>query len=1167
MSTDRCEQELPHQITATYDRPAGNGQSPSAERRRSSPNDETLPQPPVGYLIEGTLGAGAMGIVFLVRQIGLNRLAALKMLKAGGGGDALRFLAEAEAVAAIRHPHVVQVYEYGGNDGRPFLAMEYLPGGSLADRLRKDGAPLQAVSANLIRKIALGVQAAHEQGIVHRDLKPENIVFDAEGEPRVTDFGVAKRGTNTDMTRTGMVMGTPAYMAPEQAAGDTKFAGPGADIYALGVMLFQCLSLRRPFDGVDAMSLLLKVMAEPAPSVRRFAPAVHRDLELICAKCLEKKPHERYLTARELAEDLGRHLAGEPVLVRPLSAPQRLWKFAGRNKAITSSIAAVALSALVGLPLFAWLWLQADAEKNDKIAALVRETDARTLAETAQLEQAKALANETAAKLAASRELARATQVSRFMEGMFQSADPLDFTHFDTSAELWSADPNVSVREYLAQSAARLRADRSMIPTVRANLLLSLGRSLKGLGRYAESESLLTEALALRNGDPGTSPLETAAVELELGQSALDRGDFFRAIQRFRRCVEGLERFAAPRDAVYIAKFRLGWALGMLRLPEAETVLGGTLKDAESRLPASHPILVQLKFAYVAYMMDNDRAQALPKNFLPELSESIDRLPNSNFRRVARYVLKFQGAVNSYQNSLTRNLPDFMKATIHGNAETTLTECIAEGERVFPKNHVYVTMSRYQLANLHVTMGKHAEAETELAAVIRSITDDGSLCHPKMLLVLNDYVRVLNRSKRFAESRKHYDELLRQLPLQFSPEQAAWSRTATLLERARLERDYGDDDAALKYAEEALALMDGPPIAFAESRSLTADLYAVGRDLHNTEEAAAVAVRLLLHVERLETAAFGGRSPELLYTHRELAERLMRLRRWPELTARMKQVEDLAPLHLPAFDRYDRRAVLHLRGDAEFYRGRLVEAEAAYRLALAESEKLPDKHRRLAYDDLRDLAGCCVESGRHAEAITWLTKASVKAAKWPDGAEAVADCAYRIALVHAAAGDLAACRTVALALVDRTAASDDANLFAKAGLALGLLRDPPWSAVIALNAKLTNAATRKVNRHESQRVVAFVKLRMPNAAGAEAALPPSSSHPAVDSLLRGLAACARGDFPEAAEHARTAETQAALHVVSPERPYALHATNWRERLTAVVLRRELALALATARGE
>jgi hypothetical protein len=267
------------------------------------------------YELLAEVGRGGMGIVWRAKQTGLNRVVALKTLLGADPANQLataRFLAEAEAVAAVRHPNVIQVYDYGQRNGQPFLAMEFLPGGSLADKLRAGGRMPAQAAAELVARIAAGVAAAHDQGIVHRDLKPGNVLFDAGGEPKVADFGLAKRGA-ADLTRTGAVMGTPAYMAPEQARGQTKTTGPAADVYALGVILFECLSGRRPFESDDPVALMLKVAEDEPPSVRDCAPDAPRDLDHVCRRCLAKEPRDRYPTAAALADDLRRFLAGETV--------------------------------------------------------------------------------------------------------------------------------------------------------------------------------------------------------------------------------------------------------------------------------------------------------------------------------------------------------------------------------------------------------------------------------------------------------------------------------------------------------------------------------------------------------------------------------------------------------------------------------------------------------------------------------------------------------------------------------------------------------------------------------------------------------------------------------------------------------------------------------------
>ena len=311
------------------------------------PSGERFPRLP-GYAIECELGRGGMGVVYRASQDRLNRTVAVKMLlqsDAADLSDVMRFRSEAEAVAAISHPHVVEVYESGQFEGRSYFAMEYLPGGSLHARLRRTAPFPPDTAAVLVEKLARAIHAAHCIGIVHRDLKPGNVLFDAAGEPRVTDFGLAKRSSQ-ELTQTQAVMGTPAYMPPEQAAGRAKFVGPPADIYALGVILYECLTGATPFGGDDSLALLNQVIADEPPSIRTRAPAVPRDLELICFKCLEKGPADRYQTAAELADDLRRFTNREPVSVRPAWLLEKAVKWAKRRPTLA---AAYGLGALVAV--------------------------------------------------------------------------------------------------------------------------------------------------------------------------------------------------------------------------------------------------------------------------------------------------------------------------------------------------------------------------------------------------------------------------------------------------------------------------------------------------------------------------------------------------------------------------------------------------------------------------------------------------------------------------------------------------------------------------------------------------------------------------------------------------------------------------------------------------
>jgi tetratricopeptide (TPR) repeat protein len=347
-----------------------------------------LPMVP-GYEVLAEVGRGGMGVVYRARHLQLKRSVALKMVLAGshaGAAELARFRVEAEAIARLQHPNIVTIHEVGEHQGQPFLALEFCPGGSLDKKL--GGTPLPpGEGARLVQMLAGAMQAAHEQHVVHRDLKPANVLLADDGTPKVTDFGLARKLDEAGQTASGAVLGTPSYMAPEQAGGKRQDVGPLADVYALGAILYECLTGRPPFKAATALDTLLQVRAdEPVPPTR-LQPRTPRDLETICLKCLRKEPGQRYGSAAALAEELQRFAAGQPIAARPVGGVERALKWARRRPA-TAALSVVSAVALLSLLLGGWwsfLTLRASAQRERQQRALADEYFGQALEAVDQL--------------------------------------------------------------------------------------------------------------------------------------------------------------------------------------------------------------------------------------------------------------------------------------------------------------------------------------------------------------------------------------------------------------------------------------------------------------------------------------------------------------------------------------------------------------------------------------------------------------------------------------------------------------------------------------------------------------------------------------------------------------------------------------------------------------
>jgi len=403
---------------------AHEGPAPTGEGEATlAPGEQRPAATPLGtvryfgdYELLEELARGGMGVVYKARQVKLNRIVAVKMILAGqlaSPAAVQRFYAEAEAAAGLDHPNIVAIHQVGEHEGQHYFSMDYVDGKSLAAIVRERPlAPMQA--ARYVNIIAAAIQHAHDKGILHRDLKPSNVLIDRADQPRVTDFGLAKRHEGgevarsersegrdpdgqharrfaqgvppkADLTATGQVLGTPGYMPPEQARGER--VGPWADVYSLGAILYELLTGRAPFVAGNMLDTLAKVLNEEPVSPRRLQPGVPRDLETICLKCLQKEPAARYASAEALAEDLRRCQAGEPIVARPVGRVERAVKWARRHPArATAALLVVALLAVIGVgAAFASLWVDADSARTLAVDAQKQGAVARQEAENAKI--------------------------------------------------------------------------------------------------------------------------------------------------------------------------------------------------------------------------------------------------------------------------------------------------------------------------------------------------------------------------------------------------------------------------------------------------------------------------------------------------------------------------------------------------------------------------------------------------------------------------------------------------------------------------------------------------------------------------------------------------------------------------------------------------------------
>jgi eukaryotic-like serine/threonine-protein kinase len=708
------------------------------------------------------LGSGGMGVVFKARQPALGRTVAVKLLRddtAGDPGRHDRFVQEARAVARLQHPHLVQLHEFGeapgagGATSRPYLVLEYVPGGNLADLLRGSPQP-PAEAAQLVETLADAIDHAHQQGVIHRDLKPANVLLARRAgardggpgkgatnpphpsplalhRPKITDFGLAKFQADSDLTHTGDVLGTPSYMAPEQASGKSGVITAAVDVYGLGALLYEALTGRPPFMAETAAATVLQVLqADPVPP-RRLQPTVPRDLETICLKCLRKEPRQRYATAQDLADDLRRFLAGESIRARPVGAGEQVVRWCRRKPAVAGLLAALVLASAAGLSGILWHLRSVQLHAID----LKRERD------TARLEHARAERN-----LQRVRE--KVDRLARLGRDLWQ--DPRLYKTGKTVLEEALAFYNDILPE--EGSDPRVRLETAQLYRQVAGIQHSLGQWGKAIEACRRQADLLA---ALLEEDP-----TNASYRLQLAGCHKFHGIVLHELDRAPQAREAYDRAAK----LY------------------EELLGESPDDADTQLSLANTLL-------------NTAVLLSPRDHADELERLYDRMMELN-----RSGVKARPDRLGPQVELALGLEGqamFLLAT--GRAAQALgmvREVLALRQkllssealdRLFP---LYVARAHANLAKVLLAVGQKGEAERELQAAM-GLVEDAVKLYPdsphyrvglaKALLDRADLLKDPGRQGEAAEVRRRAIEVYAGVAADFPEDIQSRRRLGSLL--------------------------------------------------------------------------------------------------------------------------------------------------------------------------------------------------------------------------------------------------------------------------------------------------------------------------------------------------------------------------------------------------
>ena len=799
---------------------------------QSSATTVTIP----GYELLDELGRGGMGVVYKAHHVHLGRTVALKMIHAGGRASASemqRFRTEAQAIAKLQDPHIVQIFEVGSHEGTPFFSLEYCNGGSLNKMLK--GTPLSNTqAAMLVETLARAIHYAHQNGVIHRDLKPANILLAGKdptesdsGSPqsktftltdpstdsvqektavaKITDFGLAKIvDDEQDQTRSGAVMGTPSYMAPEQAEGKTREIGPAVDIYSLGAILYECLTGRPPFRAATTMETLVQVIHnEPVPP-RRLQPNCDVDLETVCLKCLQKDPKKRYATAAELAEDLRRYGNGEGVLARPISRAERFWRWCRRNPRVASLmfvlllVIAGSLFGLTGLYLLAEERRhQAEQDRTAAIKAKKATEDALVVARTeknnAEIAQKFAENEKRNAEKQRNRaeaETVKARKTADFLLGLFRVSDPIGLQGYSYFAPA-GGSKSLTAEKLLDRGAKRIQTDLETAPGIKADLMDTIGNVYRSLGYFKRSENILLEAHKIRTKHLGEDSPKNSENLFNLGWLYQEMGRFDKAKQCYEESLKlRKDEFGDDHPIIATTQFNLAMLLFQMEEHERAQQLFQDVIDRRIKQHGTgqHRDVAIAQAGLAALYMDwGDFPSAFP---LAMSSLHTFRTVEPDNKVIQSVALFQQAILAEFQSNKQK-------------AKQLLEESVRLAVEEIGPTHPYLVFQYFHLADIADRMRDPILAE-QYFRKSQDIINSVAPHHPRALVFVKRYSWFLVDRKRIREAGRLYEDYLAKQRETFGPDHPFVAKT--LVAYSQFLRNRREYNHRIQVLEEAAAI-------------------------------------------------------------------------------------------------------------------------------------------------------------------------------------------------------------------------------------------------------------------------------------------------------------------------------------------------------------------------